>query len=132
MDESRVWLLIAKKISNEATLQELAELEDLFKANPDLQYAFSIINEIKGQTAEGYDLTEEEENRLVQKRLTQIEMILNIEREKERSKVRKIRLRRLEWAAAFLLVIVALSLTYYFNNRVNHSQAIAQLTPKIE
>ena len=38
MKEERIWILIARKVSNEATKEELNELESLLQTNPDLQF----------------------------------------------------------------------------------------------
>ncbi len=38
MKEERIWILIARKVSGEATKEELNELESLLQANPDLQF----------------------------------------------------------------------------------------------
>lgn len=38
MPEERIWILIARKVSGEATEDELRELESLIQANPDIQF----------------------------------------------------------------------------------------------
>lgn len=39
MDQERIWNLLAKKLSGEATAAELTELEQLLRANPELHYS---------------------------------------------------------------------------------------------
>ncbi|KYP15276.1 MAG: hypothetical protein A1D16_10985 [Flavihumibacter sp. CACIAM 22H1] len=43
--ENRVYYLIARKLSREASSQELAELEDLLKSNPELAYKANLYSE---------------------------------------------------------------------------------------
>lgn len=132
MDESKIWLLIAKKIADEATDEELTELDVLFKANPGFQYAFSIIEEMKGPSAKAYGLTEEEECKLVEKKLADIDMIVQAKEKEKQTGGGIIRLKGLVWAAASLLLIVSFSVIYYFYENTGHQQAIAQVTQKTD
>ncbi len=59
MDQSRIWLLLARKISGEATLDELRELEILLKNDPALSYHASLMKEIALKTPD--PLTDVEE-----------------------------------------------------------------------
>lgn len=132
MNESRIWLLIARKISNEATDEELAELDTSFKANPGLQYAFSIIDEMKGPSAQDYGFSEKEENNLVEKKLAQVEMILQAKGKETQGRRSIIRLGKTGWVAASLLLLIAFSIAGYFYTKGDHSQHITQITPKTE
>jgi putative ABC transport system permease protein len=42
MEEDRIWKLIARKLADEATEDEVKELEDLLKADPELQFTMAI------------------------------------------------------------------------------------------
>lgn len=57
MTENRYWNLLAKKLSGEATTEEVGELEALMKANPDLVYSAQIIENlwIANPEAPSYD-----------------------------------------------------------------------------
>ncbi|TAN20109.1 MAG: DUF4974 domain-containing protein [Chitinophagaceae bacterium] len=132
MDESRIWLLVAKKISNEASQQELAELDAIFKANPGLQYAFSIIDKIKGPSAQDYGLSEAEENNLIQKKSAEIDMIVEAEKKIKRVSHSRVVLRRIRWAAAGLLLLIGLSAVYYFYTKEDHSRHLTQVIPRNE
>src|SRR4051794_14678107 len=46
MSQDQFWNLIGKKLSGEATADELSELEELIKANPDLLYAAQHIEDL--------------------------------------------------------------------------------------
>lgn len=59
MDQSRIWLLLARKISGEANLDELRELEILLKHDPALSYHASLIKEMVLKTPD--PLTDVEE-----------------------------------------------------------------------
>ncbi|MGH2644894.1 MAG: FecR family protein [Chitinophagaceae bacterium] len=130
MDESRIWLLIAKKISNEATDQELVELDVLFKSNPDLRYAFSIIDKLNGPSAQDYGLTQEEENNLLEKKLTVIEMTLQAGKNRKQKNRPLIRLQRARWAAAGLMIVVSLSAVYYYYPKKANIQSMTQIIQK--
>lgn len=128
MDESRIWNLIAKKMAAEATDEELAELDEIFKSNPDMEYAFSVINGIK-TPLQNYSLSHEDENELLQKKLGEIDEVFKKEKEKK-VKHRVIRLWKPFWAAASLLLIIASAFTYYFFRNVDHHEKTAAVIPK--
>ena len=46
MTENRYWNLLAKKLSGEASLEEIEALEDLLKASPELAYSAEIIENL--------------------------------------------------------------------------------------
>lgn len=46
MSEERIWNLIAKKLGGEATQEDLVELFDLLKENPEVHYSLEIFHEL--------------------------------------------------------------------------------------
>ena len=46
MSKNIIWELIAKKLSGEAQLQELAELETLLRDNPDMHYPMQTVADL--------------------------------------------------------------------------------------
>lgn len=132
MDESRIWFLVAKRISNEATDEELGELEAIFKANPGLQYAFSIIDGIKVPSAQDYRLTEEEANKLAEKKLQEIDKVIEVEEKEKQAGHHVIWLRRIKWAAACLLLLTAFSVTFYFYTTEKYHRNVVQIRRKME
>jgi len=46
MPKNKIWELIAKKLSGEATVEELGELESLLKANPDMHYPMQTVADL--------------------------------------------------------------------------------------
>lgn len=46
MNRERIWCLAAKKLANEASPEELAELESLLRSDPDMHYALQNVNDI--------------------------------------------------------------------------------------
>lgn len=125
MDESRIWILIAKKMADEATDEELAELDAMFKANPEMEYAFSIIDGIKSPSSQDFGFSEEEENDLLKKKLAEIDQVLKSEDENKEVKHHLLRLWKPVWAAACLLLIVASFFMYYFFAHKNQDKTIA-------
>lgn len=126
MEESRIWLLAAKKISNEATPQELAELDAIFKSNPGLRYAFSIIEGIKRPSAGDYGLSPDEENDLVEKRLSEFDMVLRLTEEKEHLRSRRIISGKMIRVAACVFAVVSLSVIFYFYSGGEHNQTASR------
>lgn len=72
MDQERIWLLIARKFSGEATPEELLELKEMFKTHSDVQYAYLLMDELKESTQNGYDIKETEIKLMQQEGLHQI------------------------------------------------------------
>ncbi|NSL90175.1 DUF4974 domain-containing protein [Chitinophaga sp. Mgbs1] len=61
-ERHRVYILMARKISGEATAQELDELESLLQQDPELRYAFTIVDDVSGvNEADGFTAAEEEQ-----------------------------------------------------------------------
>jgi ferric-dicitrate binding protein FerR (iron transport regulator) len=50
MLQDRTWLLIGRKMANEASPQELKELEEILKNNPELHFSFQALTEIWQQS----------------------------------------------------------------------------------
>lgn len=46
MPNKTIWELIAKKLSGEASIEELGELEDLLRANPDMHYPMQTVADL--------------------------------------------------------------------------------------
>jgi transmembrane sensor len=44
MEQERIWLLMGRKVSGEATMGELRELEGLLQKDPDLRYKLSVLS----------------------------------------------------------------------------------------
>jgi hypothetical protein len=45
-EKDRIWCLIAKKLSREASVYELAELEQLLKDHPDAAYSIKLLTNL--------------------------------------------------------------------------------------
>ena len=60
MPEYRFWNLLAKKISGEATAEEMQELEDLMRLHPEYHYAAQHIQDIWGLSSAEDPLASEE------------------------------------------------------------------------
>jgi transmembrane sensor len=51
MPKNKIWELVSKKLSGEATITELKELEDLLRNNPDLHYPMQTVADLWHQNA---------------------------------------------------------------------------------
>ncbi|HZI68066.1 MAG TPA: FecR domain-containing protein [Hanamia sp.] len=125
MDESEIWNLMAKKMAGEATGEELSKLEAVFKANPDMEYAFSIINGITNPSLHEPAFSREED-KLLEKKLSEIDQTLS----SKKTKARVITFRKSFWAAASLLLIVGCSFLYYFLTKTNNTVKTVAVMPK--
>lgn len=80
IERNRVNILMARKVSGEATTEELKELEMLLMQFPELQYAFTIIGDISSvNSANGFSPAEEEQ--LASEGMDRINLFLQQEQE---------------------------------------------------
>lgn len=122
MDESKIWNLMAKKLAAEASEEELAELDEFFKTNPDIEYAFGVVDRMNKPSLQDNHPSEEESD-LLNKKLSQIEDIVQQCGDKN-GKARIVKFRKSLWAAASLMIIVSASLMYYFlSNKKTYEKA---------
>ncbi|MBV7533793.1 FecR family protein [Chitinophaga sp. sic0106] len=70
-EQSRIYALMARKAAGEASAEELEELEQLLLENPELQYAFNIVVDIR-EVQEPDNFTDEEAEALKAKGLEQL------------------------------------------------------------
>lgn len=116
MNEEKIWILIARKVSKEATEEELKELDHLFKINPHLQYGCALIEALKESSSEN-TITEAEEKRMLQKGLAQIDRSLLRKQIKEPVKKRSYRIRRIWLAAASIALLIGIGGGIYVTSR---------------
>lgn len=110
----KIYTLMSRKISGEATVAELKELDDLLAANPELQYAFNIVEELSPlpQLEEKPDADELERK---QKGLNRLDLMLAAEND---TPVRKMRTGIYKWAAAASVILfTGLSIVFYVNKK---------------
>lgn len=129
MDESRTWTLMARKIAREATTEELAELEAILKAHPDLYEAVTVIESIKATFSDDFGYPEKEENDLLDRKLAEIEENL----QKRVTKISTPRFAEM-WkpllVAASLVLILLLSFSYYYFRKPNIEAKTSAMIPK--
>lgn len=46
MNSERIWTLIARKLTGEATVGELEELQELLKENPEIHYSLEVFDQL--------------------------------------------------------------------------------------
>ncbi len=109
IERNRVNILMARKVSGEATAADLKELETLLMQFPELQYAFTIVSDISSvNSARGFSPAEEEQ--LASEGMDRINLFLQQEQEQPPAK------RLIPWrmisgiAAGIALLITAYTL----------------------
>lgn len=108
----KVYTLMSRKVSGEATVAELAELDDLLSANPELQYAFNIVEELS-PLPKLEDEPDADELARKQKGMSRLQFMLDAENAKP---VRKMAPGLYKWLAAASVVLFAgLSIVFYIN-----------------
>ncbi|MCW3465588.1 FecR family protein [Chitinophaga nivalis] len=68
--QERIWLLLGRKVSGEATMAELRELDDLLQHDPALRYKAAVLS--NWQPPADADIWEEKTTRALEKQLQQI------------------------------------------------------------
>lgn len=91
MEQERIWLLMGRKISGEATMSELRELEDLLQKDPDLRYKLSVLS--NWQQPADNDVWESRTSSALERHLRKMETVFPKEElpvKKEGRNIRKI------------------------------------------
>jgi ferric-dicitrate binding protein FerR (iron transport regulator) len=106
MDNERLWLLLARKFSKEATVEELSELEALLERNAGLQYAYQLIGELKET---GHD-----DQKILQNALEKVDLSMRKENSAMESRKRSLfKWRKIWGAAAAIALLIAATSGYY-------------------
>lgn len=112
----KIYTLMSRKVAGEATVAELKELDDLLSANPELQYAFNIVEELSPQP-QLKKKPDADELARKQKGLNKLEFMLNGENARP---VR--RMKPYKWLAAASVVLFAgISVVFYTNSQPHKS-----------
>lgn len=110
----KIYTLMSRKVSGEATVAELKELDDLLVTNPELQYAFNIVEELS-PLPQMKAAPDADELTRKQKGLDRLQSMLD---EENIRPVRKMNTGMYKWLAAASVILVAgLSLMFYINRR---------------
>jgi len=110
MSQQRFWNLLAKKIADEATAEEIRELEDLMRLNPDWHYSAQHIQDIWGLTIKENPNTSSEAFIRHLERMKKAGIELGFEEKVQRSSTKKKRI----LIGAFSLVALAIAF-FLFN-----------------
>lgn len=64
MNEDRIWILVARKLAEEATVEEVQELTELLRQNPELSYSIEVFSDwwnvagVKQRNAHGVEFNQ--------------------------------------------------------------------------
>jgi len=131
MDGTRIWLLLARKFSGEATLEELTELEEIFKCHPDLQYAYTLIGELKDCSGDEGSLSEEDKECMIRGQFEVVEDLLEqLPESPAKTKHPRYRGRLWQVAASFALLL-GIGLLYYYAYPRKHPSSNGEFASEI-
>lgn len=109
MSQEKFWVIFSKKLSGEASPEELVVLEEMIQAHPEWQYAIQNLTDLwKNEPAN--DLTAGEDAYMLHlHRMNELNISLDGSVQEQRSADKPVRkLKRWYWAAAVLLVMAGL------------------------
>lgn len=134
MKEERFWELVSLKLSGEATEEELSELQELLKANPELGLKGNQVEYVwKNKSHTGVPETDDAFNRHLQRLSNhfaapamQYEQSVNTPEESSPGKQISIKRRLIRFASMAAAVLMAVvGLVYFFKDRLNETTPVA-------
>jgi transmembrane sensor len=105
--QENFWILFSKKITNEATLSELKEFEDLILENPEWQYAIQNIEDLWKYKPKENTIETEDAFMLLMNRIKEKSLTVEDENSKVPGIVPTKRKMGWYWAAATVIVVVS-------------------------
>jgi ferric-dicitrate binding protein FerR (iron transport regulator) len=107
MNQENFWILLSKKLTNEANLSELKELEDLILENPEWQYAIQNIEDLWKHRPANDDMLAEDAYMLHLQRMKEFNIAFGDTISNDAAPVigRSKRKIRWYWAAAVLMIV---------------------------
>lgn len=106
--QENFWILFSKKITNEATLSELKEFEDLILENPEWQYAIQNIEDLWKYKPKENTIETEDAFMLLMNRIKEKSLLVEDENSKVSSIAPKKRKMRWYWAAAAAAAVIVI------------------------
>jgi len=143
MEKDYIWNLIAKKLSGEASPEELTELEEIFRKNPDLHYSMQSIMGLwypkphfeKEKTNDAYNRHIERMKNL--KVDFQSQPLEGISTDNRKGSKKEINFPRLALSAGLLLAIFLIVLKFFHSDALsspkpsaNNEKAISEISTK--
>jgi ferric-dicitrate binding protein FerR (iron transport regulator) len=128
MDHEHLYLLIARKLANEATTDELRRLEEYLGADAEAEHAYSVISKLKERQQDNYRLRPGEEQDILERRLDKMRLFLNEETPDKKNKIKVVH-RRWRWMAAASAAVLAVAGYFYLFAPVHRNKDIA-LAPR--
>ncbi len=105
MSQEKFWILLPKKLSGEASEEELKELESLIAENPAWQYAIQNLSDLWKQKSTDDHMQAEDAYMLHLHRMTEMNIPFGDSFPELPTPVSRTRIRKWYWAAAALIVI---------------------------
>jgi len=138
MDTSeKIWILMARKLSGEATLEELSELDQLLRQDPHINYSKEILHDLwQNNPVPDRQYAENRYKELVQQmkvlgidegKFSQDDFFINAEQEPKKTNRRK-------WiiACCSIIALALIAEAAFFINKRNPSKGLAEVHAKNE
>ena len=110
MPNNKIWELIAKKLSGEASIEDLGELENLLRANPEMHYPMQTVADLwhhaTPDTEDAHLAFSKHADRMK-------ELGVNIEMEEDQPFANPVQPRRKKYLLLSLAAVLLLSVSYY-------------------
>jgi ferric-dicitrate binding protein FerR (iron transport regulator) len=138
MADERIWELMARKLAGEASVEELGELDQLLRTNPDLHFSIQAITDLWDHSPSPVDevsLQISYQQHIA--RMQQMDISIGHQSddsdyllEGRRSKPRR---RRMTWAVAASIVVIVAAAWFFYGNQPTSAKRndLAKVTPSV-
>ena len=127
MSQENFWVLLSKKLSGEATDQELKELESLILDHPEWQYAIQNLGDLWNHEAPKDDMHADDAYMLHLHRMTELNIPFGDSPVEMPAIESSRKIKRWYWAAAAVLIIAAGFLGFSFLSGSKPKEQLAQV-----
>jgi transmembrane sensor len=110
MSQEKFWVLLSKKLSGEASLAELKDLEGLVLEHPEWQYAIQNLEDLWKHQAPKEEMQAEDAYMLHLHRMTEMNISFGDSSAEPIPVIGKNRIRKWYWAAAAAILVIAVGL----------------------
>lgn len=129
MSQETFWVLLSKKLSGEATVAELKELEGLILTHPEWQYAIQNLEDLWKHPPKTDHPADEDAYMLHLHRMTELDIPFGVGQVEPPASSKRVTMKKWYWAAAAVLVFAIVGFVWVNNNKAgitNKEEGIAK------